>query len=125
MNTDEEKDPLTERVIGCAFTVANKLGYGFLEKVYENALAIELRKAGLNVDQQKALAVKYDGVIVGDYYADLVVNETLVVELKSARAIDESHIAQCLNYLKAAQHRHGLILNFSPQRVEIRRLVMG
>jgi GxxExxY protein len=125
MSTDEPKDVLTERVIGCAFTVANKLGHGFLEKVYENALAIELRKAGLSVTQQKALPVHYDGIIVGDYFADLIVNETLVIELKSARAIDDAHVAQCLNYLKAAKQQRGLIPNFSPQRVEIRRLIMN
>jgi len=125
MNADEKQDPTTERIIGCAFTVANTLGYGFLEKVYENALAFELRKAGLNVEQQKALTVHYSGIVVGDYFADLVVNESIIVELKSVRAIDESHVAQCLNYLKATQQQRGLILNFSPQRVEIRRLVMG
>ncbi|MBP8963713.1 MAG: GxxExxY protein [Opitutaceae bacterium] len=124
MNTDHPHDPLTQRVIGSAFTVYNTLGYGFLEKVYENALVHELRKAGLHITQQKPFPVFYDGINVGDYVADLLVGESLIVELKSAKAIDDSHIAQCLNYLKAARLRHGLLLNFGPQRVEIRRLIM-
>jgi len=124
MNTDHPHDPLTQRVIGSAFTVYNTLGYGFLEKVYENALVHELRKAGLHITQQKPFPVFYDGINVGDYVADLLVGDSLIVELKSAKAIDASHIAQCLNYLKAARLRHGLLLNFGPQRVEIRRLIM-
>ncbi|HOG93720.1 MAG TPA: GxxExxY protein [Opitutaceae bacterium] len=124
MNTDHPHDPLTQRVIGSAFTVYNTLGYGFLEKVYENALVHELRKAGLHITQQKPFPVFYDGINVGDYVADLLVGDSLIVELKSAKAIDDSHIAQCLNYLKAARLRHGLLLNFGPQRVEIRRLIM-
>ena len=124
MNTDHPHDPLTQRVIGSAFTVYNTLGYGFLEKVYENALVHELRKAGLHITQQKPFPVFYDGINVGDYVADLLVGDSLIIELKSAKAIDDSHIAQCLNYLKAARLRHGLLLNFGPQRVEIRRLMM-
>ncbi|HOF10543.1 MAG TPA: GxxExxY protein [Opitutaceae bacterium] len=124
MNTDHPHDPLTQRVIGSAFTVYNTLGYGFLEKVYENALVHELRKAGLHITQQKPFPVFYDGINVGDYVADLLVGDSLIVELKSAKAIDDSHIAQCLNYLKAARLRHGLLLNFGPQRVEVRRLIM-
>ncbi len=124
MNTDHPHDPLTQRIIGSAFTVYNTLGYGFLEKVYENALVHELRKAGLHITQQKPFPVFYDGINVGDYVADLLVGDSLIVELKSAKAIDDSHIAQCLNYLKAARLRHGLLLNFGPQRVEIRRLIM-
>ena len=124
MNNDHPHDPLTQRVIGSAFTVYNTLGYGFLEKVYENALVHELRKAGLHITQQKPFPVFYDGINVGDYVADLLVGDSLIIELKSAKAIDDSHIAQCLNYLKAARLRHGLLLNFGPQRVEIRRLIM-
>ncbi len=125
MNTDENPDPVTARIIGCAFKVFNTLGYGFLEKVYENALAHELRKAGFAVEQQKPLPVFYDGIVVGDYYADLVIDGAIVIELKTAKAIDDSHIAQGLNYLRAGNTRRGLILNFGPQRVEIRRLAMG
>ncbi len=124
MNTDEHPDPVTARIIGCAFKVFNTLGYGFLEKVYENALAHELRNEGFGVEQQKALPVIYDGVVVGDYYADLLVDGALVIELKAAKAIDDHHVAQGLNYLKAGRTKRGLILNFGPQRVEIRRLIM-
>ena len=104
MNTDEHKsasDTVTQKIIGCAFTVANKLGCGFLEKVYENALCVELRKAGLNVVQQKIVQIKYDGVIVGEYTADILLENAVLVELKAVKLLDEIHSAQCLNYLKA------------------------
>jgi len=125
MDTDQTKDLLTEKIIGCAYTVANTLGYGFLEKVYENSLAFELRKSGLSIEQQKPLTVSYSGAIVGEYFADLFVEQRIVVELKAVKAIDDTHVSQCLNYLKASQNRQGLIINFSPSRVEVRRLVMG
>src|ERR1700750_3189022 len=91
----------SKRIIGCALTVLHGLGTGFLEKVYENALAHELRKSGLVVSQQHPMVVRYDGVVVGDYTVDLLVEHSVLVELKAARAIDEIHRAQCLNYLKA------------------------
>src|SRR5438874_13143424 len=91
---------LSEQVIGAAFRVSNTLGTGFLEKVYENALAHELRKAGLSVEQQFPVPVYYDGVQVGDFFADLLVDGTLLVELKAVKAFDDVHVAQCLNYLK-------------------------
>jgi len=94
-------DRLSERIIGCAFRVMNTLGSGFLEKVYENALAHELRKAGLQVSQQHAIVVRYDDVIVGEYAADLLVEGADVVELKVVKAFDRVHIAQSINYLKA------------------------
>src|SRR5687768_5539303 len=100
MNTDEI-NKVTEIIIGCAMKVSRTLSAGFLEKVYENALAIELRKAGLVVEQQKLLCVTYDGIIVGDYCADIVVSNCVLLELKAAKAIDEIHQAQLLNYLKA------------------------
>lgn len=124
MNTDDTPDTVTARIIGCAFKVFNTLGYGFLEKVYENALTHELRKCGFVVEQQKPLPVFYDGIVVGDYYADLFIDGNLIIELKAAKAIDDSHVAQGLNYLKAGQTKRGLVLNFGPQRVEIRRLIM-
>ena len=95
------QDPLTEQIIGAAYRVAKSLGYGFLEKVYENALAHELRKAGLKTEQQHGIKVHYDGVIVGDFVADLIVEDRVIVELKAARAIDDIHVAQALNDLKA------------------------
>src|SRR5450756_2364932 len=102
MNADRKRlDEISERVIGCAFTVANTLGVGFLEKVYENALAHELTKAGLMVGQQIAIGVEYDGVAVGSYVADLLVENAVLVEIKTVRALDTSHDAQCLNYLRA------------------------
>ena len=114
----------TERIIGCAYTLQNALGVGFLEKVYENALAHELRKAGLRVEQQKPLRVMYDGVVVGEYAADLVVDDSIIVELKAAKAIDEIHEAQMLNYLKATGVKVGLILNFGTPRLGIKRMIL-
>jgi len=104
MNADQRRlDDITEKVIGCAYNVANALGSGFLEKVYENALAHELRKSGLAVQQQKHVSVIYDGIVVGDYTADLLVQESVVVELKTAKTLEDIHIAQCLNYLQLWQ----------------------
>ena len=105
-------DRLSERIIGGAFRVMNTLGSGFLEKVYENALAHELRKAGLQVSQQHAIVVRYDDVIVGEYAADLLVEGTVVVELKVVKAFDRVHIAQSINYLKATGLDVCLLLNF-------------
>jgi GxxExxY protein len=89
----KELDVITRRIIGCAFTVGRKLGCGFLEKVYENALALELKRAGLTVEQQKGLDVYYDDVVVGRYEADLLVEECVLVELKAVKAFDEIHMA--------------------------------
>ena len=99
---ETEVNRLSERVIDSAFTVLNTLGVGFLEKVYENALAHELRKIGVAVSQQHALVVRYDGVVVGEYAVDLLVEQSVLVELKAVRALDEVHHAQCLNYLRAS-----------------------
>ncbi|HEV8589531.1 MAG TPA: GxxExxY protein [Pyrinomonadaceae bacterium] len=105
-------DELTEKIIGCAYTVHNKLGPGFLEKVYENALRIELEKSGLTVKQQEPIAVLYDGQIVGEYYADLWVGERVIVELKAALALVKEHEVQLVNYLTATKVELGLLLNF-------------
>ena len=122
MNTDDKRfDPITERVIGCAFMVHNKLGCGFSEKVYENALAHELKKAGLTVLQQQPIKVWYDGVIVGDYIADLIVEGVILIELKACKSLDDAHTAQCLNYLAATRLPVCLLINFG-KRVEVRRL---
>jgi GxxExxY protein len=88
----------SKRIIGCALTVANALGTGFLEKIYENALALELCKAALAVAQQRGITVTYDGTTVGEYFADLLVEEAILVELKTVRALDSVHHAQCVNY---------------------------
>ena len=126
MNADEGKlNSVSERIIGCAFVVANALGSGFLEKIYENALAHELRKAGLQVAQQRGTIVRYDGVVVGEHTVDLLVDELVLVELKAVRALNEIHMAQCLNYLKATGLKLCLLINFGRPRLEIRRVVLG
>jgi GxxExxY protein len=112
---------ITERIIRCAFAVSNGLGNGFLEKVYENAMVHELRKNGLNVLPQHPISVYYDGVIVGDFYADLFVEDTILVELKAVTAFEDAHTAQCLNYLKATGLKICLLINFGKPRVEVKR----
>jgi len=118
----EEFDELTEKIIGCAIKVSRFLGPGFLEKVYENALVIELQRAALFVEQQKPLNVFYDGQVVGHYCADIVVEENVLLELKAIRAIEDAHQAQVLNYLKTTGLEIGLILNFGTPRLGIKRL---
>jgi GxxExxY protein len=118
-----ELNRVTEIVIGCAFKVSNTLGVGFLERVYENALVHELGKTGLGVEQQKSLQVFYDGVIVGQFYADLLVEEAVIVELKSVTALDTKHFAQCMNYLRATNLTLGLLINFGSPKVEVKRVV--
>jgi len=118
-----EINQITEKVIGSAYQVGNGLGSGFLEKVYENALAHEIRKTGLNVAQQHPIRVFYDGVIVGDYFADLLVEDCLLVELKTVKQLDDVHMAQCMNYLKATGYQVCLLINFYRSKVEIKRVV--
>ena len=115
-------DPLTEKIIGCAFHVSNTLGVGFLEKVYENALALELRLAGLKAEQQKPVPVIYREAVVGEYFADILVNDQIILEIKAAKAMDVSHQAQLLNYLKATHLRLGLVLNFGTSRLGVKRV---
>ena len=124
MNADASRlNALTETIIGSAFRVANILGVGFLEKVYENALAHELRKAGLTVEQQRPIDVWYDGIIVGVYVSDLFVESLIPLELKVAKAIDDIHLAQSLNQLKPCTLVLGLILNFGTPKLGIKRVV--
>ncbi len=124
MDADERRlNEITERVIGCAYMVVNTLGHGFLEKVYENALAYELRRCGLAVEQQKSIKVMYQGIVVGDYVADLLVEGQVLVELKTAKSLDDMHVAQCLNYLKASGIKVCLLLNFGAPKVQVRRIV--
>ncbi|PPQ28871.1 GxxExxY protein [Rhodopila globiformis] len=126
MNTNKDvANDLSNRIIGCALLVSNKLGSGFLEKVYENALAYELRKAGLMVQQQYNVAVYYDDVVIGAYTADLLVEDTVLVELNAVQALDAVHMAQCMNYLKATRLWLCLLLNFGRARLEIKRLING
>jgi GxxExxY protein len=126
MNADASVlNPLSKRVIGCAFTVSNGLGSGFLEKVYENALAHELRKAAVAVEQQRGITVTYDGITVGEYFADLLVEDAVLVELKTVRTLEDAHRAQCLNYLRATGRHLCLLMNFGTPRLEVRRIVMN
>jgi GxxExxY protein len=125
MSTDEHGlNDISERIIGCAYKVSNTLGYGFLEKVYENALALELRESGLHVSQQQPVTVRYHGRVVGEYVADLLVEGLVLAELKCVTALDQAHVAQCLNYLKATELRLCLLLNFGRARIEIRRVIL-
>ena len=114
---DEE---LTKTIIGCAFDVHNTLGAGFLEQVYENALRIELAKQGLQVKQQAPIEVRYDGHVVGSYYADLWVEGRVIVELKAVQKLAKAHEVQLVNYLSATGVDTGLLLNFGPS-VEVKR----
>src|ERR1700739_4666200 len=114
--------PVTGRIIGCAFRVANALGHGFIEKVYENALAHEMRKSGLGVAQQRGIVVFYDDVIVGEYTADLIVEDQVIVELKVVPALSDVHLPQCRNYLRATGKPLCLLINFGRPKVEIRRI---
>jgi len=115
-------EPVTERIIGCAFRVANALGHGFLEKVYENALAREMRKCGLDAVQQRGIVVLYDNVIVGEYTADLFVEDQVIVELKVVAALSDVHLPQCRNYLRATGKHLCLLINFGRSKVEVRRV---
>ena len=110
-----KQSELTGSIINAFYHVYNQLGHGFLEKVYENALAHELRKRKYEVLQQAPIKVRYDGVIVGEYYADLLVNGAVILELKAAVSIAPEHEAQLLNYLKATDIDVGLVLNFGPE----------
>jgi GxxExxY protein len=115
-----KEDDLTQKIIGCAYKVHNTLDPGFLEKIYENALRIELEKAGLRIKQQEPIRVIYDGQIVGEYYADLWVDERIVVELKAALALAREHEVQLVNYLAATGVNDGLLINFGPS-VQVKR----
>ena len=117
-------EELTNKIICAFYSVYNTLGHGFLEKVYENALVVELRKMGLTVTQQESIKVFYDGVQVGDYYADIVVNGLVILELKSAESLKNEHFAQLTNYLKATDREVGLLLNFG-SKPEFKRIVVG
>ena len=118
----EYKD-VTETVIGCAYRVYNKMGFGFLESVYEKCLLIELRKEGLDTESQKPITVYYENEIVGEFIADIIVNNTIILELKSVRRIIKAHEVQLVNYLVATGKPVGLILNFGERKVEIKRKI--
>ena len=126
MDTNEEKilyKDLSYKIVGLAMEAHNKLGYGFLEKVYENALMVLLRKEGIKAERQAPITVYFDGEVVGDYYADILIDNKIILELKAAVNIADTHRAQTLNYLKATGLRLAMILNFGKERLEYERLV--
>ena len=114
---------VTETIIGCAYRVYNKMGFGFLESVYEKCLLIELHKAGMDAEPQKPIVVYYDNEIVGEFVADIIVNDTIILELKSVRRVVKAHEVQLVNYLVATGKPIGLILNFGESKVEIKRKI--
>ena len=116
-------EELTEKIIGCAYRVYNKMGFGFLESVYEKCLLIELKKEGLQAESQKAIIVKYENEIVGQFTADILVEDTIILELKSVKQIIQAHEVQMVNYLVATGKEVGLILNFGEKKVEVKRKV--
>jgi GxxExxY protein len=126
MNADEYRsdlDQITKKIIGCAHRVSNALGCGILEKVYENALTIELHRAGLFFERQRLIVDRYDNIPVGGFSIDLLMESKVIVELKAAKAFDEVHAAQCMNYLRAAGVKVCLLINFGRPRVQVRRIV--
>jgi GxxExxY protein len=120
-----ETDEITRTIIGCAYEVSNTLGCGFMEKVYENALAFELRKAGLKAEQQYAIPVRYKDMIAGDFAADILVEGSVLIELKVVKMLEDVHIAQCLNYLKGTGLSVCLLFNFYRPKIEIKRIVQN
>lgn len=120
----EDEDPLTRKVIGAAFAVSRALGHGFLETVYKNALRVELVAAGSTVTTEKAFPVSYRGEQVGTYIADLLVDDRLIVEVKTVESLGAAHSAQLLNYLKASGIGLGLLLNFGKPRIEVKRIAL-
>jgi GxxExxY protein len=114
---------ITEKVIGCIFTVSNTLGGGFVEKVYQNATFMEIGKKGMHVQQQVPINVRYDEVVIGEFFSDLIVEELVLVELKAVKLLEDVHVAQCMNYLRASGLPVCLLVNFYRPKVEIRRLV--
>lgn len=119
-----EYKEITEAIIGAAFEVHNVLGYGFLEKVYKNAMQEELIRGGHLCETEQLIKVHYKGALVGEYYADLFVDEAVVVELKVAKKYCDKDEAQLLNELKASKVKVGLLINFGRDKVEFKRMVM-
>jgi len=118
-----EYGTLTEKIIKCAIEVHKRLGPGFLESIYENALVIELQRENLQIEQQREVVIKYDGVEVGRHRLDLIVADTIVVELKAVKNIEDIHFAIVKSYLKALGKEHGLLINFSKPILEVKRVI--
>jgi GxxExxY protein len=119
----QEVNDVTEKIIGCAYLVSNTLGIGFVEKVYENALVVAARKVGLRVEQQYPIKVSFDGVVVGEFFADLFVESRVLIELKAVSMLLNEHTAQALNYLRATDADVCLLINFGKPKIEIKRLL--
>jgi GxxExxY protein len=122
---DLEFKELTERIIGAAIEVHRRLGPGFIESIYERALVIELAKRGLSVQKQFPVLIEYDSVEIGKHRLDLVVEETIVVELKTVKELADVHFAVVKPYLRASRRRHGLLLNFAKATLEVKRVIDG
>lgn len=116
-----DRDPLTSKVIGCAMRVHAALGPGFLESVYQKALAIELAKSSIKFELEKRIAVLYDGINVGDFIADVLVEDRLILELKSVQALAQAHEVQLVHYLTATEIEIGLLLNFGSASLDVKR----
>lgn len=121
----DEINTITEKIIGAAYAVSNTLGSGFLEKVYENALFLEIQQRELFAIKQQPLQVLYHSEVVGEYFADLSVENKVVVEIKAVRELNEIHQAQLMNYLVACNKRCGFLFNFGKPRIEIKRILNG
>jgi len=113
---------LSDAILKIYYEVYNTLGYGFLEKVYQNAMCLELKNQGYNVEAQKQIKVYYKGIVVGEYYADLIIDETIILELKACECLMDAHKAQLINYLKATDIEVGLLLNFG-ETPEFKRFI--
>ena len=116
-----EKEDITHKIIGCAYTVFNALGFGFLESIYHKALLIELQKAGLKVESEKALKVYYNDIVIGDFSIDIFVEDAVVIELKSVENLSKAHEVQLVNYLNGLEKEIGLLINFGPNGVDVKR----
>ena len=116
---------LSERIIGCCIKVHRTLGPGFLEKIYEEALAMELTKAGLAHERQKPIVITYDGKVIGEHRLDLIVEGRVILELKAAKAIEDIHLATARSYLKATDLILALVINFAKPTLEIKRVVQS
>ena len=126
MDTNEDEilyKDLSYKIVGLAMRVHRKLGYGFLEKVYENALMVLFRREGIEAKQQAPITVYFEEEVVGNYYADILVEDKVILEMKSVEKIIDAHIAQTLNYLKATGLRLAIILNFSKEKLEYKRII--
>lgn len=116
-----KREELTRQIIGCAYKVFNTLGFGFLESVYKKAMLIELERSKLKAEPEKPLKVYYDNQVVGDFYVDLLVEQEIIVELKSVQNLAKEHEVQLVNYLNGLQKEIGLMINFGPNGVDVKR----